>query len=255
MNALPIDFTVDSYVATVTLAAHPVNALTRAMRARMVSVFDELSDRKDVRAVILQSACRVFCAGADLKDRPDADEDGAYPCANRQTRATFDSIRECAKPVIAAVNGAAIGAGFGIAGSCDVILAADDAYFSMTEINVGLAGGAAFLQGLLPRSTARRLLFTGARMPAAELARIGVVDCVPRAELGNAARALAREIAAKSPIGMIYAKRACNLAESMPAADAYKLEQQYTVELARSTQGIEARRAFLEKRAAVFGDE
>lgn len=255
MTDPPIHFTVDRYIATVTLAAHPVNALTRTMRATMIGIFDELSDRKDVRAIILQSACRVFCAGANLHDRPDPDQNGAYPCANRQTRATFDSIRECAKPVIAAVNGGAIGAGFGIAGSCDIILASDDAYFSMTEINVGLAGGAAFLQGLLPRSTARRLLFTGDRIPATELARMGVIDCVPRNDLGDAAVALARDIASKSPMGMTYAKRACNLAESMPAADAYKFEQQYTVELSRSRQGIEARSAFLEKRAAVFGDE
>jgi enoyl-CoA hydratase len=255
MSDEPIFFSVDAHVATFTLAARPVNALSRAMRGRLVGIFDELSDRNDVRAVILRSGCKVFCAGADLRDRPDPDEHGAFPGANRQTRATFDSIRECAKPVIAAVNGAAIGAGFGIAGACDVILAADDAYFSMTEINVGLAGGAAFLQGLLPRSTARRLLLTGKPITAVELARMGVVDCVPGAQLEEAAIALAREIASKSPTGIVYAKRSCNLAESMPAADAYKIEQQYTVELSKSRQGIEARRAFLEKRPAVFDDE
>jgi enoyl-CoA hydratase len=114
---------VADFVATVTLDRPPVNAMNRAMREEIVRVFDELHDRPDVRAVVLTAAGKAFCAGADLKERPGiAGEHGAYPRHNRLTRAVFDSVMECGKPVIAAVNGLGIGAGCVLALCADIIL-------------------------------------------------------------------------------------------------------------------------------------
>ena len=155
--------------------------------------------------------------------------------------------------MIAAVNGAALGAGLGLMAACDIFYAAEEATFGMPEINVGLAGGASMLKTLFGRSTARRLFFTGQRLTARELlARNVVEDVLPAAELLPAALALARVIARKAPLAVVYAKRAANMCDLMPQRDAYRFEQEFTMALARTEDAREARMAFLEKREPVF---
>ena len=121
--------------------------------------------------------------------------------------------------MIAAVNGPALGAGLGLAASCDIILCSDNAQLGMPEIDVGLAGGAAMLQTLFGRSRARRMFYTGWRVPADELYRTGVVECcVPLDQLMPEAMKIATDIASKSPIGMRYAKQSMNTTMHMPRA-------------------------------------
>ncbi len=136
-----------------------------------------------------------------------------------------------------------------------MVYAADDATFAMTEINVGLAGGVAMLQAWLPRSKARELLLTGDPIKAAALGAMGIVECVPAADLRGRAMAVAAKIAEKSPTAVRYAKRSANFAELMPAGEAYKFEQHYTSMLATSKDGVEARQAFLEKRSPRFRED
>ena len=142
---MSVSLEVSEYVAVVRLDKPPVNALDRATRQRLIEVFDEISERTDIRVAILTGTGKYFCSGADLKDRPDADKPGDFLGHNRLTRETGNAIRECAKPVIAAVNGPALGAGFGLMAACDIFLASEDASFAMPEINVGLAGGVSML--------------------------------------------------------------------------------------------------------------
>ena len=240
-------------VALVTLNRPPVNALNREMRRELVAIFDDISARDDIRCAVLTAQGSVFCAGADLKDRPDADIPGDFLEHNRITRETGNAIRECAKPVIAAINGAALGAGLGLAAACDILYASDNATFGMPEINVGLAGGASMLRTLFGRSTARRMFFTGQRLTAAELLQRNVLEAVlPPEELLPVAMKLAHEIAAKAPLAVIYAKRAANMVDVMPQRDAYRFEQEFTMTLARTEDAREARMAFLEKREPQF---
>ena len=240
-------------VALVTLDRPPVNALNREMRDRIVSIFDEISERDDIRCAVLTATGKIFCAGADLKDRPDASIKGAFLDHNRITRETGNAIRECAKPVIAAVNGTAMGAGLGLLAACDILYAAEEATFSMPEINVGLAGGAAMLKTLFGRSTLRRMFFTGQKLSAHDLLRRNVLEDVLSAnELLPFAMELAREIASKAPLAMMYAKRSANMVDVMPQRDAYRLEQEFTMALAKTEDAKEARMAFLEKRAPQF---
>ena len=240
-------------VGLVTLDRPPVNALSREMRRRIVATFDEISARDDIRCAVLTGAGKVFCAGADLKDRPDPDIAGDFLEHNRITRETGNAIRECAKPVVAAVNGAALGAGLGLMAACDILYASEDATFGMPEINVGLAGGASMLRTLFGRSTARRLFFTGQRLSARELLERNVLeDVVAAGELLPVAMDLAREIAGKAPLALMYAKRAANMVDLMPQRDAYRFEQDFTMALARTEDAKEARMAFLEKRKPVF---
>jgi enoyl-CoA hydratase len=244
---------VADYVAVATLNRPPVNAVNWEMRQRLIEIFDEATDRDDIRVVVLTGQGKVFCAGADLKQRPDPGKHGQYWWHNRLTRETGNAIKECAKPVICAVNGAALGAGFGLMAACDIMLASEDAVFGMPEINVGLAGGAAMLRELFGKSHTRRMMFTGQRLPAAELYRLGVIEaCVPADRLMPEAMAIATEIAGKSPLGIKYAKNSCNLVELMPPKDAYRFEQNFTYELSKTEDAAEARLATLEKRKPDF---
>jgi len=136
---------------------------------------------------------------------------------------------------------------------CDILLAADDAIFAMPEVDVGLAGGVKFLQRHFTPSKARRLLLTGQRIPATELYRLGVLEeCVPRAALIPAALAIAHDIAAKSPLAVRMLKQSFNTVENLTLRDGYRVEQGMTVELSKSEDAKEAKRAFVEKRKPVF---
>ncbi len=241
-------------VATVVFDRPPVNAQNRRTREEFIRLFDALGDRDDVRVVILTGTGEMFSAGADIKERVDlVHEPGDYVRHNRLAREFFYAARDCARPVIAAVNGPALGAGFALALACDIVLASDNAIFAMPEINVGLAGGAGFLMEHFGRSKARAMYFTGRRVNAAELHRLGVIEaCVPRGELMKAALDIARDIAAKSPLAVRQIKRTLNTIEEMPVRDAYRFEQTVTVELSHSEDAREAQRAFLEKRKPEF---
>jgi enoyl-CoA hydratase len=155
-------------IVTVTFDRPPVNAQNRRTREELIRVFDAISDRDDIRVAILTGAGNTFSAGADLKERVDlVHEPGDYARHNRLVREFFYAVTDCSKPVIAAVNGPAIGAGFVLMLACDIMLASDNAYVSMPEINVGLAGGARFLMEHVSRSRARLMYLTGRRIPAA----------------------------------------------------------------------------------------
>jgi enoyl-CoA hydratase len=160
---------------------------------------------------------------------------------------------ECEKPVIAAINGAAIGAGCVLALCCDILIAAEGAYLAMTEVDVGLAGGVSHVRRFFRESDARLLIFTARRITGPELYRMGVVSaCVPGERLLNTAQGIAQEIAGKSPLAIKAAKRSFNVTEEMPLRDAYRFEQSQTVALASSEDTKEAQRAFAEKRKPNF---
>jgi enoyl-CoA hydratase len=246
---------VADHIATVTFDRPPVNAQNRTTRDELTYVFDVLGERDDVRVVILTAAGDVFSAGADIKERAGMAErqPGDYPRHNRVVREFFNAISDCPKPVIAAVNGPAIGAGFIMMLCCDIMIASDNAHFVMPEINVGLAGGARYLMDFFSRSKVRSIYFTGRRVPAAELYRLGVLEaCPPRDKLMDAAMDLAREIASKSPIAVQKIKRAMNAIENMPVRDGYRYEQGVTIDLSHTEDAREAQRAFVEKRKPVF---
>lgn len=253
MSSDVVTLEVANHIGLVTLNRPPVNAVNAEVRDRIIQIFDLANDRDDIRVLVLTGQGKIFSAGADLKQRPDPTIPGAYWHHNRITRETNNAIRECAKPVIAAVNGAALGAGFGLMTACDIMMASETAYFSMPEIDVGLAGGAAMANEFFTRSFARRLMFTGDKFPASELYRLGVVDSVWKPEeLLPEAMKMAARIAEKSPLGIKYAKTSCNMVELMPPKDAYRFEQNFTYELSKTEDAKEARTAQIEKRKPVF---
>lgn len=241
-------------IATVTMNRPPVNAQTRETREELIAIFDALSDDAEVSVVILRSATKAFSAGADIKERTGiAASKGDYVRHNRLAREFFYAVADCEKPVIAAVNGPAIGAGFALMLACDIMLASEDAWFQMPEVNVGLAGGAAFILDHFSKSRCSAMYYTARRYPASELYRLGVIETVtaPNA-LMDSAMEYAREIAQKSPMALAAAKRAFGTVAEMPVRDAYRYEQSLTVGLSRTEDAKEAQRAFVEKRKPVF---
>jgi len=150
--------------------------------------------------------------------------------------------------VIAAVNGAAIGAGLALAASCDIILAARTARFGTTEIDVGLLGAASYLRRLVGEMRTRELFLTGDLVPAEELVRRGTIAAaVEPDELAAASATLAARIAAKSPLAARLAKESLNRTEGRDLEDAYRVKQDYTARLRHFADSREAAATFLEK--------
>ena len=249
-----IRLAVDDSIAVVTMDNPPVNAQDRRFHQQMTAVFDTLSDRDDVRVAVLTGAGKVFSAGADIKQRAGQERaPGEGWQHSRQARECFHAVVECKKPVIGAINGAALGAGLAVAASCDILVASETAVLGLPEIDVGLLGGGRHTMRLFGHSLTRRMMLTGYRVAGSELYRLGIVEaCVPADQLMPAAMALATEIAAKSPVAIRLAKHALNTIEEMSLRDGYRFEQNMTAELSGHEDSREAMRAFVEKRRPVF---
>lgn len=244
----------DGHVAVVTLDRAPVNAQTPLFQEEIAYAFDYLSDLDDVRVVVLTGAGKAFCAGVDIKDR--AGKEWA-PAERRNTlrsaRESYHSVVECTKPVIGAINGAALGAGLALVASCDILIASEEASLGLPEVTVGLMGGCRHAMQLFGRSKVRRMMLTGDRVSGPELHRLGIVEaCVPAAELMPTAMAMAGRIAGYSPLATRLAKQSLNAIETMSLRDGYRYEQDMTLQLGKSEDSREAMLAFKEKRAPVF---
>jgi enoyl-CoA hydratase len=257
LDFLKVD--VSQGVATVTLNRPPVNALSAPMMREIARVFGDLERSTEATvAVLTADGDRVFCGGADV-----AESERRYQRRElRQEESVADLVdpgdvvRRCffaisggTVPVIAAVNGAAVGAGAALVASCDIIVASRTAVFALPEIDVGVLGGGRHVQRLVGPFKAREMMFTGRRIPADELYRLGsVTQVVEPDELQATAQALAREIATKSPLALRMAKQSMNRVEFLPLEEGYQLEQDYTARVSRFDDSREARSAWLEKR-------
>jgi enoyl-CoA hydratase len=155
--------------------------------------------------------------------------------------------------VIAAVNGPALGAGLAFAACCDLIVASERAVFGCPEVEVGLLGAGSHLQRMVGPYRMRELYYTASRIPAQEMFQLGGISRVVAHEsLMEEARAIAADIARKSPPAIRLAKEALNRVEHMPLKEAYRTEQDYTARLSRYDDSKEAMQAFLERREPRF---
>ncbi len=245
---------ISDHIAVVTMDAPPVNAVSTEFMEEMIAAIDRLNDLPDVRVAIITGAGRCFSAGADIKGRlARKEEPGDYWAHARRARELSYSIIENKKPIIAAINGPALGAGLGIAVSCDILMASETAQLGLPEVDVGLMGGGRHTMRVFGHSLTRRMMLTGYRVPGPELYRLGIVECcVPAAELMGEALKMAANIAAKSPIATRMAKQAAQTIEFMTLRDGYRFEQNLTRELSQTDDAKEAMRAFAEKRKPEF---
>ena len=243
-----------NFIAVVTIDNPPVNAQPPELMAQIMEIFDSFSDRDEVRVAILTGTGRMFSAGADLKNRPGPDAPpGTMWGRMRMAREAMYAIMECRKPVIAAINGPAIGAGFGLAAVCDILVASDNAYMSLPEIDVGLMGGVRHAMRLFPHSLMGRMILTGYRVSGEELFQHSVTLACPTFEdLMPYCMDLAAQIASKSPLAISLAKDALVTVGNLSLRDGYRYEQSNTVRLSKTEDAFEARTAVLEKRPPVF---
>jgi enoyl-CoA hydratase len=241
-------------IAEVVLDHPPVNALDSAGWAKLAETITGVGSDGAVSVVLLAAEGRGFCAGVDIKEL--AKDARLITKVNKGCYDAFAAIHDCPVPVIAAAHGFVLGGGIGLVGSCDVILASDDATFGLPEIDRGALGAASHLLRMFPIQKVRKMLYTGEPIGAAEAYRLGALEAVvPRAELRATARALATTIAAKSPRALRLAKESLNGIELLDVKKSYRFEQGFTLELYTSPDSQEARDAFVEKRDATFTDK
>jgi enoyl-CoA hydratase len=245
---------IDGHVAVVIMDRAPVNAQTLRLQNEIAYAFDYLSDVDEVRAIVLTGAGKAFCAGVDIKERAGKEwQPGERRDTLRSARESYHSVRECTKPVIGAINGAALGAGLALVASCDILIASEGASLGLPEVTIGLMGGCRHAMQLFGRSRVRRMMLTGDRVDGAELYRLGIVEaCVKPDELMPAAIDMAKRIAGHSPLATRLAKHSLNTIEQLSLRDGYRFEQDMTLQLAGSEDSREAMLAFKEKRAPVF---
>jgi enoyl-CoA hydratase len=257
MSFAHIDVSRDGPLATVTFNRPAVlNALNAATLDELEAALVELRDDPGVRVLILTGAGgKAFVAGADINELAEVAAAGARDLSRRGQR-VFDLVERLGKPVIAAVNGYALGGGCELALACTFRLAADTARLGLPEIDLGLIPGYAGTQRLsrlLGRDRAMELILTGRHVPADEALRIGLVTrVVAAADLLDEARRLALALAAKAPLAVRLAMDAVNQGLDMTLPAACEHESALFAVAAASEDMREGTRAFLEKRKPAF---
>lgn len=240
------------HIGEVVLDHPPVNALDSKAWNELADVISRIGTQAQVRCLLLRGEGKGFCAGVDLKEMQQHPE--RIVDLNRGNFRTFRAVRACEVPVVTAAHGFIIGGGIGICGASDVVIAADDAYFSLPEIDRGAMGGASHLSRMLPLHKVRAAFFTGGRIPAAEAYRLGAVEqVVPAKSLLKDARAFAAVIAAKSRRALVLAKEALNGIEARDVDRDYRFEQGFTLEMYLHEDSQKARDAFVkDKKSAKY---
>lgn len=243
---------IQEHIGEVVLDHPPVNALDSKAWNELADIIGSIGAQAQVRCLLLRGAGKGFCAGVDLKEMQQHPE--RIVDLNRGNFRTFRAVRACEVPVVTAAHGFIIGGGIGICGASDVVIAADDAYFSLPEIDRGAMGGASHLSRMLPLHKVRAAFFTGGRIPAAEAYRLGAVEqVVPAKSLLKDARAFAAVIAAKSRRALVLAKEALNGIEARDVDRDYRFEQGFTLEMYLHEDSQKARDAFVkDKKSAKY---
>ncbi len=243
-------------IATVTVQRpDKLNALNSRVIAELSRAFGDLVASGDVRAAILTGAGRAFVAGADIAEMAELPTAEAKRFSDAG-HALCALIESAPFPVIAAVNGFALGGGCEIALACDFIYAADNAKLGQPEVSLGVIPGFGGTQRLLRRvgaARARELIYTGDTITADQALAMGLVNAVlPAAELLDRVRAVAEKIAQKGPIAIAYGKRVMLRGEPLDMPAACELEAQAFASLFGTEDQREGMRAFLSKNKPAF---
>ncbi len=229
------------------------NALSSELREELRDLFLALDRDKSCRAIVITGDMRAFAAGADIRAMADSTP---AEMMERDDETNWAAIRNCRKPVIAAVNGYALGGGCELAMHCDIIIAGKSAKFGQPEVKLGImpgAGGTQRLTRAIGKFRAMKLLLTGDFLSAEEAQAAGLVSGVVEDEaVVDEALALAGRIAALPPLAVEEIKRVVLTGMDMPLEAALKLEMRSAYLLFGTADKGEAMRAFLEKRPAVF---
>jgi 2-(1,2-epoxy-1,2-dihydrophenyl)acetyl-CoA isomerase len=249
----------DNGVAWITLnRPEALNAITGAQRERVIELLADASADPGVRAVVIASTGRAFCAGADLRGAGTAERvaGDVARTIRRGAQRLVAAVLDCEKPVIAAVNGIAAGIGAHLAFACDLVIAADDARFIEVFVRRGLVpdgGGSYLLPRLVGPQRAKELMFFGDDLPAAAAERLGLVNrVVPADELEKTTRSWAQRLAAGPTRALALTKQLVNSSLESDRGTAFAAEaaaQEVNMATADAREGI---RSFAERRTPRF---
>ncbi len=249
---MPFRTEVKGRVAELIFDHPPVNAFTSAMWMQLPALISELGARQDLACILIRAEGRGFCAGVDIKEL--AADASAIVDVNKGNFLTFKAIHECEIPVVSAPHGFVLGGGIGICGASDAVIAADDAYFALPEIDRGAMGGAAHMQRMFPHAKVRAAFLSGGRISAQQAASLGGIErAVARESHMTEAREFAALIASKSRDALRIAKQALNGIEAFDVDRNYRWEQGFTFEMYMHGDSQKARDAFVQTgKAAKF---
>ena len=243
----------DGYAVVTLNRPNVLNALNQATMDELVQALESLERDEQVRCVVLTGAGRAFAAGADIKEMAGASAPEMLAGYRFQQ---WERIRKVTVPLIAAVNGIALGGGCELAMLCDMIVAAETAQFGQPEINLGImpgAGGTQRLTRAIGKARAMEMVLTGRPIPARQAEALGLVTkVVPAEAVLDEAVALAKEIAAKPPIAVRLAKEAVLKAFDTTVEGGLDYERKAFYLLFATEDRTEGIQAFLEKRKPVF---
>jgi len=257
---MAVEVTIDGGIATVTLnRPDALNAFNTQQLKDAVAALVSIKGNRTVRAVILTGAGeRAFAAGADIKEMASLDREGAMEFG-RLGRAVTRGMETLPQPVIAAVNGFAMGGGCELALSADIRIASENAVFGQPEVGLGIPpgwGGTQRLVRAVGPGIAAEMILTGRRVKADEALRIGLVNAVyPLAELMPKAREMAESIAKNSPLAVRASKRLMQLAFNGQVTSGLDTELHAFADSFGSADQVEGMSAFVEKRSPVYADE
>jgi enoyl-CoA hydratase len=233
-----------------------LNALNSGLMKKLADELEALDRDEAIRVIVLTGSEKAFAAGADIKE---LSETRPVDFVMKQFFRDWERIRKISKPLIAAVNGYALGGGNELAMCCDMIIASDAAQFGQPEILLGVipgAGGTQRLTKAVGMKKAMEMILTGKSISAEEALKWGLINrVVPAEDLEKEVLSLAKEIAEKPPVAVRLAKQAVLKAQELPLEHGLNLEQNAFFLLFSSEDQSEGMRAFLEKRKPVFRGE
>lgn len=252
-----VRYVVEEGIAIVTIDNPPsLNALNAATLTQLDRIFDQLAANPEVKGVIITGGGeKSFVAGADINEFLQVTGETA-PAFMARGQRIFDKIEAFDRPVIAAVNGFALGGGNELALCCDLRIAAENALFGQPEVNLGIIpgyGGTQRLPRLIGPGKAKEVIFADERISAQEALRIGLVErVVPKGQAVEEAKKLLKRILTKGPVAIKMAKKAINEGLGMSLRGGLDLEGQCQGVCFGTEDKNEGARAFLEKRPAQF---
>jgi len=256
MNYEFLQCEIEENVAVVTINRPPVNPLNTAVFQELSTIFDELESSDEVRAIILTgSGEKAFVAGADINEMAGLDLVGVNKM-NKVSRTVFSKIENVTKPVIAALNGLALGGGLELALACDLRISSDRAKFAFPEVGLGIipgGGGTQRLQKIVGQGIAKELLYFGEMFDANRALDLRIVNkVVPSDEVLSAAKEWAYKLAQKPPVALQMVKTAVNVGGNTDLESGLMIENACFGNAFSTQDRIEGLQAFVEKRKPVY---